>query len=328
MQTPSNLIFWISFVVFVILMLVLDLGILNRRPHAVSLRASLGWTALWIGLASGFAVLLYFHGHRMTGTAVSNQRLSLEFVTGYVVELSLSVDNLFLFLLIFRYFQIPAELQRRVLLWGVIGAIVTRAVFIAAGVTLLNRFHWITYLFGAFLIYAGLRLLRRKSTQNPADNSLARFLRKHLRISSGFSGGSFTVRKNGVLYFTTLALALLVVETTDVVFAMDSIPAVLAVTRQPFVVFTSNVFAILGLRSLYFALAGLMDLFHLLHYGLAAVLVFIGAKMVSASYFEIPTVYALGVIVVALSVSVLCSVAKRPRQTEAKNAQPRANESE
>lgn len=313
MQTPTNLIFWISFLAFVVVMLVLDLGVLNRKAHAVSLRGSLGWTALWIGLAAGFAILLYFHGNRMTGNpADANQRLSLEFVTGYLVELALSVDNLLLFLLIFRYFQIPAELQRKVLIWGVIGAIVMRAVFIVAGVTLLNRFHWITYLFGAFLIYAGLKLLVQKGEQNPADSSLARFLRTHLRISSEFSAGKFTVRKNGVLYFTTLALALLVMEITDVIFAVDSIPAVLAVTRQPYVVFTSNVFAILGLRSLYFALAGLMDLFHLLHYGLAAVLVFIGAKMLTATHFEIPTVYALGVIVAALSGSVLCSLVMHP----------------
>jgi tellurite resistance protein TerC len=313
MQTPANLIFWILFVAFIVLMLALDLGVFNRKARAVSLSSSLRWTALWMGLAAGFAGLLYFYGHLMTGApAEANQRLSLEFITGYIVEVALSVDNLFLFLLIFRYFRVPPELQRKVLLWGVIGAIAMRAIFIAAGVTLLNRFHWITYLFGAFLIYAGLKLLLKKSSRNPADSFITRFARQHLRINGGFSDGNFTVRKDGVLYFTTLALVLLVVEATDVIFATDSIPAVLAVTRQPYVVFTSNVFAILGLRSLYFALAGLMEMFHLLHYGLAAVLMFIGAKMLAADYFEIPVVYALGVIVAALSGSILLSLVCAP----------------
>lgn len=313
MQTPANLLSWILFLAFVLLMLALDLGVLNRRAHKVSVRESLGWTVLWVGLAAAFAVLLYFHGHRMTGdSSANNQQLSLEFITGYLVELALSVDNLFLFLLIFRYFRIPAELQPKVLLWGILGAIVMRGIFIASGVTLLNHFHWLTYLFGAFLVYAGVKLLQKKNVPSPEDSPIARFAQRHLRMVDEFHGESFTVRRDGALYFTTLALALLVVEATDVIFAVDSIPAVLAVTRQPYVVFTSNVFAILGLRSLYFALAGLMDLFHLLHYGLAAVLMFIGAKMLAANYFEIPVLYALGVIVVALSSSILLSLVCRP----------------
>ncbi len=316
MQTPSNLIFWILFLTFVVFMLVLDLGVFNRKAHAVSLREALTWTVLWVSLAAGFAVLLYFHGHRMTGDAVhANRQLSLEFITGYLVEEALSVDNLFVFLLIFRYFKVPSELQHKVLFWGILGAVVMRALFIGAGVTLLNRFHWIMYLFGAFLVYAGIKLLfQSEEEENPADSFITRFAQKHLRLTDDFADGSFTVLRKGVRYFTKLALVLIVIETTDVIFAVDSIPAVLAVTRQPYVVFTSNIFAILGLRALYFALAGLMELFHLLNYGLAIILMFIGVKMLGANYFEIPTVWALGVIVAVLAGSVVLSVLIRPKE--------------
>jgi tellurite resistance protein TerC len=310
MHTPSNLLFWILFLAFVVFMLVLDLGVLNRKAHTVSLREALTWTALWVALAAGFAVLLYFHGHRMTGVpAEANRQLSLEFVTGYLVEEALSVDNLFVFLLIFRYFKVPSELQRKVLFWGILGAILMRAIFIAAGVTLLNRFHWVMYLFGAFLIYAGIKLLFQAEEQdNPADSFITRFAQRHLRLTDDFANGTFTIVRRGLRYFTKLALVLIVVETTDVIFAVDSIPAVLAVTRQPYIVFTSNIFAILGLRALYFALAGLMEIFHLLHYGLAIILMFIGVKMLTTNYFEIPTAYALGVIVAVLAGSVALSM--------------------
>ena len=320
MQTPANLIFWVLFLAFVALMLAIDLGAFRRRTHLATLAESLAWTALWVSLAAAFAILLYFYGQRMTGDALlANRQLSLEFVTGYLVELALSVDNLFLFLLIFRAFQLPPALQHKVLTWGIVGAILMRAAFIAAGVTLLNRFHWINYLFGVFLIAAGLRLLpQKKQATDPTAAFITRFARKHLRIADAFTGdasagdafagGAFTTRRNGQLYLTTLSLVLLVVETTDVFFAVDSIPAVLAVTRQPFIVFTSNVFAILGLRAFYFALAGLMDRFHLLHYGLAAILIFIGAKMLAANYFQIPTLYALAAIIAALAASILLSL--------------------
>jgi tellurite resistance protein TerC len=317
MQTPSNLLFWILFLAFVILMLVLDLGVLNRKAHAVNLREALGWTALWVALAAGFAVLLFFHGHIMTGDAVhGNRQLSLEFVTGYLVEEALSVDNLFVFLLIFRYFKVPAELQRKVLFWGILGAILMRAIFIGAGVTLLNRFHWVMYLFGAFLVYAGFKLLfQQEEQENPADSFITRFSIRHLRLTDDFGNGTFTALRSGVRYFTKLALVLIVIETTDVIFAVDSIPAVLAVTRQPYVVFTSNIFAILGLRALYFALAGLMDIFHLLNYGIAIILAFIGVKMLAVNYFEIPTVYALGFIIAVLAGSVALSLMMRPADT-------------
>jgi tellurite resistance protein TerC len=316
-QTPSNLTFWILFLAFVILMLVLDLGVFNRKAHAVSLREALGWSALWIGLAAGFAVLLYFHGHRMTGdTASANRQLSLEFITAYLVEEALSVDNLFIFLLIFRYFKVPSTLRHKVLFWGILGAILMRGLFIATGVTLLNRFHWVTYLFGAFLIYAGLKLLfQKKDAGNPANRFITRFVQRHSSSTGEFAGGAFTIRHDGGRYFTKLALVLLVIESTDLIFAVDSIPAVLAVTRQPYIVFTSNVLAILGLRNLYFALAGLMDLFHLLNYGLAIVLLFIGVKMLGANYFSIPVMYTLGFIVVTLAGSVLLSRMTRPAES-------------
>jgi tellurite resistance protein TerC len=312
MHTPANLLFWILFLVFVAFMLVLDLGVLRRDGHAIGLREALGWTLLWVGLAAAFALLLYFYGGRMTGDPrASNSRLSLEFLTAYLVEESLSIDNLFLFLLIFRYFKVPSPMQHKVLFWGIFGAILMRAVFIASGLALMHRFHWINYVFGAIILYGGFQLLFERDDTNPADSFIARFARRHLRLTNGFSGSDFTVRNNGTLYFTTLALVLLVVETTDLIFAVDSIPAVLAVTRQPYIVFTSNVFAILGLRALYFALASLVDLFQRLHYGLAAVLLLIGVKMLGANYFEIPTAYTLALIVGILAISMLFSPAKR-----------------
>jgi tellurite resistance protein TerC len=317
MHAPSNLLFWILFLAFVVSMIVLDLGILHRKAQTPTMRSALAWCGVWVALAAGFAVLIYFHGHLMTGDAVhGNRQLSLEFVTGYLVEEALSVDNLFVFLLIFRYFKVPSDLQRKVLFWGILGAIIMRAIFIGAGVTLLNRFHWVMYLFGAFLVYAGLKLLfRDDERENPGDSFITRFATRHIRLTDDFADGRFTVVHNGLRYFSKLALVLIVIETTDVIFAVDSIPAVLAVTRQPYIVFTSNIFAILGLRAMYFALSGLMELFHLLNYGLAIILTFIGIKMLAANYFEIPTVYALGFIVLVLAGSVLLSVAIKPRES-------------
>lgn len=317
MQTPSNLLFWILFLAFVVSMIVLDLGILHRKAQAPTMRGALAWVALWIGLAAGFAVLIFFYGHLMTGDSVhANRQLSLEFVTGYLVEEALSVDNLFVFLLIFRYFRVSAGLQRKVLFWGILGAVIMRAIFIGAGVTLLNRFHWVMYIFGAFLVYAGVKLIFQDDEEkNPGDSFITRFAQRHLRLTDDFANGSFTVVRDGIHYFTRLALVLIVIETTDVIFAVDSIPAVLAVTRQPYIVFTSNIFAILGLRAMYFALSGLMELFHLLNYGLAIILTFIGVKMLAANYVEIPTVYALGFIVVVLAASVILSIAIKPRES-------------
>jgi tellurite resistance protein TerC len=308
---PSNWIFWVGFNLFVLLMLAIDLGVFNRKPHVVRFREALIWTSVWMSLAAAFAVFIYFFGHTMTGHSVRpNKVLSLEFITGYLVEQSLSIDNLFVFLLIFRFFRVPARSQRIVLTWGIIGALVLRAIFIFAGVALINRFHWLIYVFGVFLIYVGIKLFFQKEEEgiDPEQNPVVRVFRKYFKVTPEFHGEKFVTRKNGELFFTPLFIVLLVVETTDVIFATDSIPAILAITRDPFIVYTSNVFAIMGLRSLYFALAGLMDLFHLLHYGLAVILTFIGVKMLASHYFEIPIGVALGVVIGVLALSIALSV--------------------
>jgi len=299
-----ELLFWIAFNVFVVVMLVLDLAVFHRKAHAIQFREALLTSAMWIALAGGFAVLVYFWRGRVP---------ALEFTTGYLVEESLSVDNLFVFLLIFRYFRVPGEYQHKVLFWGIVGALVTRGAFILAGVALIHRFHWIIYVFGAFLVYTGVELLRSGDTEvHPENNPVLRLFRRWMPVTKEYEGGKFFVRRHG-LYATPLLLVLIVVETTDVMFAADSIPAVLAITRDPFIVYTSNVFAILGLRSLYFALAGLMEAFHFLHYGLSVILMFIGVKMLVSGYYSIPTGIALGVVGGVLALSVVASVAIKPK---------------
>ena len=280
-------------------MLVLDLGIFHRREHTVRFREALGWSVMWIALAGAFAVLVYFwHGRSAT----------LEFVTGYVIELSLSVDNLFVFLVIFRYFRVPNEQQHKVLFWGILGALIMRAIFILAGVGLIRRFHWIVYFFGVLLIYSGVKLLSQEDADiRPEKNPVLRIFRRLVPVTKNYVGGKFFVRSDG-LSATPLLIVLLVVESTDLLFAVDSIPAILAITLNAFIVYTSNVFAILGLRSMYFALAGMMEFFHYLHYGLSVVLIFVGAKMLVSHYYEIPTVVALAVVVLVLGISVMASL--------------------
>jgi tellurite resistance protein TerC len=294
--------FWIIFNAVILLLLFLDLTVWNRGGRVIPFRQALLSSGFWIALALGFAVLV----HHWLGPTKA-----LEFVTGYLVEEALSVDNLFVFILIFSYFRVPPEQERTVLFWGILGAMIMRGVFIAAGVALVNRFHWILYVFGAFLVWIGFRLMfegKGGSEVDPSRNWALRLLRRFLPITEGYEGKRFLVRREGTLFATPLLLVLLVVETTDVVFATDSIPAILAITRDPFIVYTSNVFAILGLRSLYFALSGLMKLFHYLNYGLAAVLVFIGAKMLISVRYHMPTGIALAVIATVLGVSILASV--------------------
>ena len=293
------LLFWILFNVFVLAMLALDLGVFNRRAHSVGFREALGWSGMWVGLAAAFAVLVYFwHG----------RTASLEFATGYLIELSLSIDNLFVFLVIFRYFRIPAELQHRVLFWGILGALITRGIFILAGVSLIQRFHWLIYVFGALLVYSGIKLLRQGDEEvDPERNPVLRLFRKWVPVTDDYVGEQFWVRQPG-LYATPLVVVLLVVETTDIVFAVDSIPAVLAITLNAFIVYTSNVFAILGLRSMYFAVSGMMEWFEYLHYGLSVVLILIGAKMLVSHYVEVPTAVALGTVAGVIAVSVVASV--------------------
>lgn len=280
-------------------MLALDLGVFHRRGHVVKFREAIGWSVMWISLAAIFAVIVYFwHGHKPM----------LEFVTGYLIELSLSVDNLFVFLLIFRYFRVPPADQHVVLFWGIIGALVMRAIFILVGVGLIQRFHWIIYIFGAFLIYSGIKLFRSKDEEiHPEQNPVLRLFRRWVPVTKDYHGTKFFVRQPG-LYATPLLAVLVVVETTDLLFATDSIPAILAITRDAFIVYTSNVFAILGLRSMYFALAGMMEVFHYLHYGLSLILIFIGAKMLVSHYYEIPTAIALGAVAGILALSVVASL--------------------
>jgi tellurite resistance protein TerC len=299
------LLFWILFNVFVVAMLVLDLGVLNRRSHRIGFREALIWSGVWITLAACFAIAVFFWQGRSP---------ALEFVTGYVIELSLSVDNLFVFLVIFRYFKVADDQQHKVLFWGIVGALVMRGLFILAGVTLIQRFKWITYLFGATLVYSGYKLLRQGETEiHPEKNPVLLMFRKILPVTNDYEGGKFFVRRAG-LCATPLFVVLLVIETTDVVFAVDSIPAVLAITLNAFIVYTSNIFAILGLRSMYFALAGMMDVFHYLHYGLSVVLIFVGLKMLGAHYVQIPTVWALTIVIGVLVSSVLASVLRPERK--------------
>src|SRR5713101_3210299 len=291
-------------------MLVLDLVVFHRRGRVVRSREALSWSAMWIALAAAFAGLIFFWQGR---------QVALEFVTGYVLELSLSVDNLFIFLVIFRYFSVPEQHQRSVLFWGIIGALLMRGIFILAGVGLIERFHWVLYLFGALLIYSGIRLgFSGEHQVDPVKNPAVRALRRLMPVTDDFQGGRFIVRGwkgNPGLHATPLLVVLAVIETTDLLFAVDSIPAVLAVTLNAFIVYTSNVFAILGLRSLYFAVSGLMKFFHYLHYGLSVVLIFVGAKMLASHYYQIPTAWALGVVAGVLLVSGLVSVV-RPKKNE------------
>jgi tellurite resistance protein TerC len=295
--------FWILFNLFAVAMLVLDLRVFHRSGRVVRPREALAWSALWIALAAAFAGLVFFWQGR---------QVALEFVTGYVLELSLSVDNLFLFLVIFRYFSVPEQHQHSVLFWGVLGALLMRGFFILAGVGLIHRFHWILYAFGALLIYSGIRLgFAGEHQVDPATNPAVKLLRRWMPVTDDYQDGRFLVRGwkgSPGLYATPLLVVLAVVETTDVLFAVDSIPAVLAVTLNAFIVYTSNVFAILGLRSMYFAVSGLMKVFPFLHYGLALVLILVGLKMVAADRFPVPTHVTLGVVAGVLIVSVLASV--------------------
>jgi len=295
--------FWILFNLFALGMLLLDLLVFHRSGRVVGSRQALAWSALWIGLAMAFAGVIFFWQGRQA---------ALEFVTGYLLELSLSVDNLFLFLVIFRYFFVPEEHQHSVLFWGVLGALLMRGAFILAGVGLIHRFHWILYLLGALLIYSGLRLGFTGEHQiDPSTNPAVKALRRWVPVTDEYRGGRFFVRGwkgNPGLYATPLLVVLAVIETTDVLFAVDSIPAVLAVTLNAFIVYTSNVFAVLGLRSMYFAVSGLMKVFRFLHYGLALVLILVGLKMITADYFPVPTLVTLGVVAAVLAVSALASV--------------------
>lgn len=301
---------WAGFVLFVLAMLAVDLFLLGgRAAHRVSFREALGWSIVWVLLALAFCALLWWHLDGTVGRAVANAK-ALEFLTGYFIEKSLSVDNIFVFLMIFGYFAVPAEYQRRVLLYGVLGAIVMRAAMILAGVWVVSQFHWVLYLFGAFLVITGIKMLIFAEHEPSLDsNPVLKWMRGHLRITTGYHGEKFTVRQDGVRWFTPLFLVLVLIETSDLIFALDSIPAIFAITTDPFIVFTSNIFAIMGLRALYFLLAHMHARFHLLKYGLALVLVLVGAKMLVADFYKVPTGLALGVVALIIAASMLASLA-------------------
>lgn len=311
--------YWVLFNVFVLLMLALDLGVFNRKAHEVKMKEALIWSGVWIALALSFNLALYYFYTPPEGLTRADS--ALQFLTGYVIEKSLSVDNIFVFVLVFGYFKVPAIYQHKVLFWGILGALVMRAVFIFAGIALINQFTWVIYVFGAFLIYTGIKLVTQKDKElHPEKNPVLKLFKKFFRVTEHYDGGKFFTIQNAKKVATPLFVVLIIVETTDLIFAVDSIPAILAVTQDPFLVYSSNVFAILGLRSLYFALAGLVKLFHYLHYGLAAILVLVGTKMILNHYYSekiISTELSLLLIVAILGTSVLLSVFKPKNDTAA-----------
>jgi tellurite resistance protein TerC len=302
---------WIAFNLFVLGMLALDLGVFHRKSRVVRVKEALTWCGVWIALALLFNLGIYFW---------RGSEAALAFLAGYLIEESLSVDNIFVFLLIFSYFNVPSKYQHKILFWGILGVLVMRAILIIVGAALIQQFHWIIYLFGGFLIVTGIKMALQKETGvNPERNPVVRFFKRFVPITNDYHEEKFFVRVNGQLFATPLLIVLLVVETTDLIFALDSVPAVFAITTDPFIVYTSNVFAILGLRSLYFALAGIMGYFHYLKVGLSVVLVFVGIKMLLMDFYKIPVGIALGVIAAILLISITASII-RPRPIETVSA--------
>ena len=291
---------WIGFHLFVFAMLALDLGVINKHEREISIKESLIWTFIWVAIAMAFnAGVYYFIGHQEAS----------EFLTGYILEKSLSVDNIFVMTIIFGYFKIENKHQHRVLFWGILGALVMRILFILGGVSLLDKFHFLIYIFGAFLAYTGIKMLLSDDKEvDPEQDFIYKFSKKHFKMTTKHHGEKFFVKENGVRYMTPLFLVLLIIESTDLIFALDSIPATLSVTRNAFIAYTSNIFAILGLRSLYFAFAGVVELFRFLNYALSAVLIFIGFKMLVSHYYEIPTDISLYIVLGLIGSSILASL--------------------
>ena len=305
------IIFWIAFLILVAGMLALDLGVFNKKDHEIGVGEALRWTGIWIGVSLLFNLALYFlycKGY-IPNTELSGGEAALEFLTGYIIEKSLSMDNIFVMAAIFGYFKIPKIYQHRVLFWGILGAIIFRGVFVIGGAALLHHFEWIMYVFGALLIFSALKMLFSKEDeeQDLSQNTVVKLAKKFFPITTKIEGHAFFLKENGKRYITPLLLSLLVIETTDIFFAVDSIPAIFAVTRDPFIVFTSNIMAILGLRSLYFALAAMLGKFHLLKYALVFILGFVGVKMLIMEVYKIPTWISLSVIVFALGLGIAAS---------------------
>jgi tellurite resistance protein TerC len=296
----TNIWLWVGFIAFVLAMLSLDLGVFNRTPHVVKAKEALTWTAVWVGLAFAFAAgLMVFVGNQAAMT----------FLTGYVIEESLSVDNLFVIVLIFQYFAVPAQFQHRVLFWGILGALLMRGMFIGLGAALLARFDWIFYIFGALLVFTGMRMAVKQDEEFDGEqNPVVKLVRRFLPLTHDYRGKHFFSTEKGRRYATPLLLVLVLVEATDLIFAIDSIPAIFGITRDPFLVFTSNIFAVLGLRSLFFLLANVVTKFHLLKYGLAVILTFVGAKMLAEQWVHIPIPLSLGVVVGVLGASIGASL--------------------
>ena len=299
----TSIYFWIGFHLFVFIMLALDLGVFHKHSHKVPVKEAIIWSCIWITLALLFDLFIYLD--KDFGPVKA-----MEFLTGYVIEYSLSVDNIFVFILIFSYFAVNKQYQHKILFWGILGALIMRGLFIFTGVALINRFQWIVIIFGGFLVFTGIRMLFQKEADvDPEKNIIIKFFRRFLPVSKSLHGDKLFIKENRKLYATPLFLVLLIIESSDLIFAVDSIPAILAISKSTFIVYTSNIFAILGLRSLYFAIAGIMGLFHYLKIGLAFVLTFVGSKMLLAYFhFEIPIVTSLGIIISILLISILASV--------------------
>ncbi len=301
--------YWGIFLGFVFLMLAIDLGVFHRNAHAVSTKEATIWSAVWISLGLLFSVVIYNFWHTISpGSLYTDKEAALAYLTGYIIEKSLSVDNIFVFVLIFSYFGLLAKYQHRVLYWGILGALVMRGLLIFTGAALLEQFHWVIYLFGAFLIFTGWRMARSHGIEvRPEENPLVKLVRRFLPVSDAYDGQKFFTRRQGQRLATPLLIVLVVIESTDLVFAVDSIPAIFAVTQNPFIVFTSNIFAILGLRSLYFLLASVIDRFYYLKYGLSVILMLVGIKMVIVDIYKVPTAFSLGMVATVLTLSILAS---------------------
>ena len=307
----TNIWFWIGFITFVLIMLTLDLGVFHRKAHVVKPKEAGGWVAFWVSLALLFAAGIWMLESRDMVAHVADEKnpLWLTFLTGYIIELSLSVDNLFVIIVIFEYFKVPAIAQHRVLFYGILGAIVMRGIFIGVGAFLLARFHWILYVFGAMLVITGIRMMFKQDEEFEGDqNKVVKLVRRHVRLTNQYDGTKFFTIQDGVKIATPLFLVLILVEFTDLIFAVDSIPAIFGITKDPFIVFTSNIFAILGLRSMFFLLAAVVEKFYLLKYGLAIILTFIGVKMLIEGWYHIPIMLSLAVVLGTLALSIVASM--------------------
>lgn len=301
-----TILLWVGFNIFILFLLIVDLMIFNRKPHEISIRESLVWSGIWIFISLLFNVGVFFwYGHES----------ALQFFTGYLIEKSLSVDNLFVFLLLFSYFRVPPRFQHKVLFWGILGALVMRGILIFLGAALVARFHWVLYIFGFFLVITGIKMATQKKEKeiHPERNIVVRIFKKIFPVTTGFHEERFFIKSGGKRYGTLLLIVLIVIETTDLLFAVDSIPAIFAITQDSFIIYTSNVFAILGLRSLYFALAGMMDVFYYLKHGLSIILVFVGIKMLFMEFLNIPIGLALGIVGAVLCIAILASIVRSKR---------------